>query len=295
MLLFSLANCQNRREEKYARWNGHLKAHQVDYQAVINESVRLLHKQVSREGNTQEGKERLNRASEMLKATYALLIYVDSLENEIRKTPENNLQNLIIGEKSNGKAYKLQSKLRTFQIWLLQKNADLGYIQADFQRIISDTLILTLYGHLQYKKWSFIETNFKNIAKSQMLANVLTIKHQILFCADDILKKLGGGIGDNSHNYNFPMPMAIAEADTIAQGFDYQAIMFYSSIPNRVFQLVFDNKIIPSNDNRITHNVRFKVSGEGEKSWQAQIKCKNSYTLNDSIFSFSQKYYVLPN
>jgi hypothetical protein len=287
-------NCQNKREEKYVRWNELLKVHQVDYQLLINDYLFNLYKQIGREGNTTEGIERLNRAREVLKFTNSLLIYLDSLENEIKKIPEKNLQKLMIGEKLEGKAYKLQSKLQAFQIWLIENNSDLYVEKPDFQRIMPDNRQLALYKKTQYEKLNFIESNFKSISKNQLLSSILNIRFQILFCVDDVLKKLGCKTQYDLYSWIYPVPTAIPKAEYITKDSDYQAIMFFGTPSYKRFYIMYDDKIIQPKEYSSTHNIQFTAIGEGEKSWQAEIKIKRSSPFKDTIILISHKYYVIP-
>jgi hypothetical protein len=284
-------NCQNKREEKYERWNELLQNYSYKYHSFFRSYLDELEGRVGKEGNTPEGLKRLERAYILVKNAENMALSIDSLIQEINKNNYKSLDKFLFGENKDGKVYQIQNKILVYKKRLIKDFKDINFIEDDTAYIAKGNTKTQAYQKTPYVKLDFIEAKFAQVTKNEVLNALQKLQLEIKEVGAEILMKLGFR-GYSESGFNQERVMALA--DTVVSGFDYQAIIGFNT-NFRARPIHF----IKVNGSDVIHlkngyKLQFTTSSEGEKSWQAQIKCKNSYTLNDSIFSFSHNYFVSP-
>lgn len=291
LCLILLLSCQDKREEKYARWNEILESHLLDYEANIKYSMLHLRWQVRKEGKTEEGRERISRALDLQRKSRPISSFLDSLKIRIKNTSEQDLPKLLIGTQKNGQLYRLQNKITDFKAWIERECSDLD-IETHFpNQSINDSLVLPYYKKSILEKLDFMEDNISKLSKNEALKLIYLQRNYITILMENVLKRLGAFQGYYNYFPPEPSPIIHSKADTIIQNTDYQGIMFLSSRrwPRLNFwYLKEDDEVIFPN-----YSVNEKALREGEQTWQGQIYFADLEYLKDTLIPISQKYYVL--
>jgi hypothetical protein len=295
ILLISFSACRSDLDSRFQHWQQVLSEQGLNGQKQLPNLLASLKQQVRREGNTTEGKDRIRRGEMLLSAADSLLIDLENLKSEIRQTEASQLNELLLGKQKTGKAYQIQQKIDAFSQWILKNYEDVGASEADFGKLFNQPIIDSIFKNTMLEKRNFAEFYFKDHSPIQAMTQIDVFKNFVIYRSQEVLKKLGAWAGYHAISCCFSaFPTILAKADTITEGADYEAVVFYNFCDKfKTFEFHFPNNLAKKSEYDM-HYVKFRPEKQGKQIWQAQIDHYNSGTAQDTSFSISQEYFVIP-
>jgi GldM N-terminal domain len=263
-------------------------------QILQRKMVWQLKKQVEKEGNTQEGQERVIRAKKVNQATDSLLKQIDELKTEVQKTPQNSLNQLLLGAQKNGKAHQLAQKIKQYYNWLLKNNEDIGVDAELLPELPRNNPNKGFYKDTPFQNLGFAEHNFKNTNPIQAMVQLDQLQNEIYRYNFEVLKKLGAGMYEKGMRFDRIEPKVFAQSDTIRENEDFEASLVIGISPQfQYYEWYFPQQ--PSNQYEVKgRTLRFKTEGNGQQTWQTQLKYTDYQNFADCTIYISQPYFVLP-
>jgi hypothetical protein len=296
ILLIFISACQSNSHKlgNYNRWHTFLQEALQKKQIIRRRLVWQFKKQVEKEGNTQEGRERISRAREVNQVSDSLLKQIDELKTEAQKTPQNSINQLLLGAQKNGKAYQLAQKIKQYWAWLLKNNEDIGVdsqLLSDFSR---DKSKKELYKNTPFENLDFVEHNFKNASPMQAIVQLDQLQNEIYDYNFNVLKKLGVGMYEKGMRFDRIEPKVFAQSDTIRENEEFEASLVVGISPQfQHYEWYFSQQ--PSNQYEVKgRTLRFMTVGNKQQTWQTQLKYTNYQNFADCTIYISQPYFVLP-
>jgi gliding motility-associated protein GldM len=282
--------------------------HSLDGAKAASEAaLQALIKQVQKEGNTTEGRERIKRADELKKETAKLLGEIDKYKRKLIeagegvdpktgsvKNPkeETKVEIMMIGPTKNGLGYDLKKKLDAYNEYLVKEYGDLGFSKSDFLPLAEGNQNNPLYKNDPVQRGKdFAEANFGQTPVVAALAVLTQKQTEIVRYEQEVLKKLGAGEFGKEIKFDQITALASADANVIAAGSEYRAEMFISATSSKSgAKMTYNGSPVRVNEKGVGE-VKFVAAGNGEQSWRGTITINNRG--RDTTFTFEKKFTVV--
>jgi gliding motility-associated protein GldM len=285
--------------------------HSLEASRNASESaLAALKKQVEKEGNTAEGRERIKRAEELKKKTAILIGDIDKLKNKIIKEAgegidektgavknpkeETKVEVMMLGPegRKNGLGYDLEKKLNKFTEDLIKDYSDVGVDKALIVPLAEGNAKNPIYKYDRVQRdKDFAQANFGQTPVVAALAVLTQKQTEIIRYEQEVLKKLGAGEFGKEIKFDKIIANASADANIVAQGSEYTAELFLSATSSKAGARMVANgaPITPNADG--VGKVKFNASGIGEQVWKGTITINNRG--KDTTFVIEKKYTVV--
>ncbi|MDX2301436.1 MAG: hypothetical protein NW226_01495 [Microscillaceae bacterium] len=261
----------------------HSLEHTADFSLASNiEALVKLKEKVHKEGSSPDGLRAIKRAKEMHQNTLGVISYLDSLRKDLKKSPQSDqasVQKLLFREK---KGELLAQKLNDYLAYILANNNDLygGDIKEFFPSLTQTP-----------KNISFTQLYFGGSPVIEALAFLEKTKIEVLHYEAEVLKKLGAGDVSNSDVFEKFYALAVAPSNSVVQGEDYEAEMFFTSTrPKRNIKVTLNGENVRIKDG--IASISIPAQGIGKHHWKASIQLQQ--LEKDTTFHLEGKYEVIP-
>jgi gliding motility-associated protein GldM len=272
------------------------------------QALAALKKKVEKEGSSPEGLQSIKRAEELKKETARIIGELDKIKKLLEdnagggrdpKTQavrdpkeETKVEGIMIGPEGtkNGKGYDLEKKLNGYVDYLAKEFKDLGL--PNFEKLAKGNKDVPFYANdpIQRDK-DFAQANFGQTPVVAALAILTQKQSEIIRYEQEVLKKLGAGDLSRDIKFDQITGMASADANIVAAGTEYRAIMFVSATSSKSGARMTYNGNAIRVDEKGVGEVKFTATGTGDQTWTGNITL--SVRGKDTVFSFKKEYTVV--
>jgi gliding motility-associated protein GldM len=266
-----------------------------------------LKKKVEQEGNTAEGQRSVQRAEDLKKKTSIVLSEIDKIKqnlvekagegkdkNGVLKNPkeETKVEAMMIGPvgSRSGKAYDLENKLNGYVAYLNKEFKDLN--MPTFEDLAFGNKNQAIYkeDRIQRDK-DFANANFGQTPVVAALAILTQKQAEVIKYEQAVLKELGAGDISKDIKFDKITAMASADANIVAAGTEYRAIMFVSATSSKAgARMTYNGSAIKVNADGVGE-VKFTATGRGDQRWKGIITFP--VKGKDTTFTFDKEYTVV--
>lgn len=301
--------------DKFIFLNSALEHSLINAQKSSDQALEALKKDVKKNGNSPEGRDRIKRAELLKKRTAGIIGDVEKIKQKLitdagdgldKKThtvknpkEEGKVGEIMIGGhegSGDGEGYKLKKKLDKFVSWLGTEFKDLDLPK--FEKLAEGNEKKALYASdpIQKNK-DFAEANFGHTPVVAALAVLTQKQSEILRYQSEVLKKLGAG--DLTADIKFDRVEAgvSVDAKTVAPGDEYKASLFIAASASKAKpRMTLNGSPIAVKEGK--GEVSFKVrdpgsytDGRAKGSWEGTITFKSKG--KDTTFRVKEEYTIV--